>query len=343
MPGATPAIAAPTACQELRYPVTVPGATGQFIAGTLCVPKGATRVQVLVPGGTYNQTYWEYRPEGAPSVREAMNAAGIATLNVDRLGTGKSSKPLSALILSDVSAATIHQVIQQVRPRFAKVVLIAHSVGAGAARIEAATYKDVDGLVITGLTHLIDAVDILPVFTTLIPVQVARAADARAKAWGLDAGYLTTTPGSRYRDFHRPSVEPRAAIDYDETNWDAFSAAEAPGVVAEAMPLTTRSRQVTASTLMVMGENDIALCGLGPLDKPIPLFGGLQVKFLSKVGSKIGADCTSSEALVRSEKPFYPNARSFDAFVVRGAGHSINFGTQAPTQYPVVSNWTNGL
>ncbi|RJQ76417.1 alpha/beta hydrolase [Pseudonocardiaceae bacterium YIM PH 21723] len=321
IPAATPAIAQPTTCQEVTYPVTVPGATGQFIAGTLCKPQGATRLQILVHGGTYNQAYWEYRPEGAPSFREAMNEAGIATLNIDRVGSGRSSKPLSALILADVAAGAIHQVIQQVRPGFAKVVLVSHSIGTAFARIEAATYRDVDGLVNTGLPHLVKPVPAALLLSTLRPVQVARAGQARAKAWGADVGYLTTAPGTRYRDFHTPSVEPQAAIDYDEANWDVVDPVEVLGAVVEVVPGTTRSTLITASVLMVMGERDSLFCGPGLLSTA----------------------CTSSAALKRAEQGYFPSARSFDAYVVPGTGHSINFGTRSPEQYPVISGWTNGL
>jgi hypothetical protein len=54
---------------------------------------------VLIPGGTYNSSYCDigFLVEGH-SFRQAMNKAGYASFALDRLGTGKSVKPLSTLV-----------------------------------------------------------------------------------------------------------------------------------------------------------------------------------------------------------------------------------------------------
>jgi pimeloyl-ACP methyl ester carboxylesterase len=63
-----------------------------MMAGTLCRPPGASTVMVLVPGSTYNQTYWDFPYQlETYDFRLAMNRAGYATLVIDRLGVGKSS------------------------------------------------------------------------------------------------------------------------------------------------------------------------------------------------------------------------------------------------------------
>src|SRR5262245_18319792 len=88
-------------CHKVERPVSVtPGGTvTATISGTLCTPStGARQVDVLVHGGSYNQTYWDWPQDGAKYsyVRRAL-ADGRATFAYDRLGVGKSSKPLSAL------------------------------------------------------------------------------------------------------------------------------------------------------------------------------------------------------------------------------------------------------
>ena len=112
LPVPGPAWASEVSCQDLSVPVSVLG-TPQTMSGRLCTPAGANTVQVLVPGGTYNSTYWDisYTPE-IRSFRLAMNNAGYATLTVDRLGTGHSSKPPSALLTASTQAEAVHQVIQ---------------------------------------------------------------------------------------------------------------------------------------------------------------------------------------------------------------------------------------
>jgi hypothetical protein len=65
----------------MAFPVTL-----GTMYGKLCAPTGAKTVHVLIPGGTYNSSYWDigYQPE-IRSYRMAMNNAGYATLAVDRL------------------------------------------------------------------------------------------------------------------------------------------------------------------------------------------------------------------------------------------------------------------
>ncbi len=121
--------AAQVTCADVSVPVRV-GLTAQSMNGTLCVPQGATTLQVLVPGGTYNAVYWDigYDPQ-VLSYREAVNEAGIATVAVDRLGSGRSSRPLSTLVTLATQAQAVHAVIQSLRPLFRKLVLVGHSIG----------------------------------------------------------------------------------------------------------------------------------------------------------------------------------------------------------------------
>ena len=122
----TPANATQTTCQDVYTPVRF-GLTQQTMYGELCVPQGATTVQVLVPGGSYTSDYWDIPIDpGVRSIRLAMNNAGIATMAVDRIGTGKSSKPLSLLVNTAAQAEAVHHVIQSLRPRFQKVATVAY-------------------------------------------------------------------------------------------------------------------------------------------------------------------------------------------------------------------------
>ncbi|HWO67154.1 MAG TPA: alpha/beta fold hydrolase, partial [Umezawaea sp.] len=164
----TSSAAAQTACEDVGVPVTV-DLLPQTMYGRLCVPEGARTVQVLVPGGTYTGAYWDigYAPE-TRSYRQALNRAGIATIAVDRLGGGRSSRTLSTLVTVSAQANAVHAVIQSLRPRFDRVVVVGHSIGSAVATVEAVTYRDVDGVVITGLSHQINLPGAVPVFTTLI-------------------------------------------------------------------------------------------------------------------------------------------------------------------------------
>ncbi|RJQ76427.1 alpha/beta hydrolase [Pseudonocardiaceae bacterium YIM PH 21723] len=321
LPAATPAGAGTTTCQEQNYPVTVLGSQ-QRITGTLCVPEGATTIQLLVPGGTYNQSYWEYQVGGS-SYREAMNTAGYATLNMDRLGSGKSSQPPGLLVTGQVSADAIHQVVTQLRQRFGKVILVGHSIGAANTRIEAATYRDVDGVVVTGLSHLVNVIGAGLGFSSLLPLIPLVDPDPLLRDRPLDPGYLTTRPGARDQAFHQPAQDSADAIQYDEAHRDVVSAGEAVSVLVEANPLTTVTNRITAPVLLAMGQLDSVLCGQKVIDSIV----------------RIDTDCRTDATLYRSESRYYQGASSFQAYVVPGAGHSFGFHETAPQFSARVIGW----
>ncbi|RJQ76424.1 alpha/beta fold hydrolase [Pseudonocardiaceae bacterium YIM PH 21723] len=294
---------AEAACAEQVYRVGIPGtAEPQDIAGTLCAPPGATTVQVLVPGGTYNRSYWEY---GAPSFRRAMNDAGFATLVIDRLGSGASSHPVSVLVTGDAHADAVHQVIQAVRPRFARVILGGHSIGSMIPMLEARKYQDADALLLTGFSHMINLPNAALIFTNLRP------------AGGLDPGYLALRPGSRYASFHSPGPYVAAAVEYDERNADVSTVGELVSAFEVANPVLGLTSGIRAPVLVVMGERDPAFCG----------FPG------------VGPDCSSSAALLRTEGRYFPSSARVDAFVLGGAGHSLNFMPNSGDYYEVVRAW----
>ncbi|MFD0199913.1 MULTISPECIES: alpha/beta hydrolase [Saccharothrix] len=316
LPAPAPALAAPVTCEDLRVPVTVLG-TPHFMHGRLCTPAGASTVQVLIPGGTYNSSYWDisYSP-GTLSYRQAMNRAGIATLAVDRLGTGRSSRPLSALVTASTQAHAVHQVVRAVRPRFGKVVVGGHSIGAAMALIEAGTYRDVDGVLVTGFTHRMNLVTVLPVLAGMIPAVL----DPGLRRGGLDLGYLTTAPGTRYKAFHAPGPRVPEAVGVDEATKDVFSAAESVDTVTLHNVVIPFTRLVDVPVMVVAGAGDTHFCG-----RPL------------------GSDCTTADALRASESPFFSPAARLQAYVLPDYGHSINYAPNAPTYHHAVTTWTTTL
>lgn len=316
IPVPAPANATQAGCQDVYTPVQF-GLTRQTMYGKLCVPQGATTVQVLIPGGTYNSSYWDIQidPE-VHSARQAMNKAGIATMTVDRIGTGRSSKPLSLLVDTPNQASAVHQVIQNLRPRFQKVLVGGHSVGSGIAILEAATYRDVDGLLVTGMTNQWDHTRIAPPLTKLIPVTL----DPKFSKLGLDPAYLTTAPGARYDMFHKPGLLNHAVIDYDESTKDVVAPGEALNTILLNNFLIPASRGVTAPVLTVQTTTDY-FCGTPPL----------------------GADCSSAQALVASERPFYPQAARMDAFVLTDYGHCFNYAPNPSAYHAAVVAWQRSI
>lgn len=307
--------AAQISCSDVYTPVRI-GLTTQSMYGRLCVPQGARTVQVLVPGGTYNAVYWDIGVDpDVLSYRQAMNAAGIATIAVDRIGSGRSSEPPSAMVTVSAQAQAVHAVIQSLRPSFDRVVLVGHSIGSATATTEAATYRDVDGVVITGLTHHVNAPGAVPVFTTLIPA----ALDPSLAGYGLDLGYLTTVAGTRYSSFHTPGTSEPGALDFDEATKGVVTAGETLDTVL-ITTLVPLSRQITVPVMVVMGGGDANFCG-----------------------PPLGADCSSGDALRASEASFYAPEARLSAYVVPGYGHALNFSPEAPAYHQAIIDWEDGI
>ena len=306
--------AAEITCRSVFTPVTLAGAR-HSLHGTLCVPDGATTVQVLIPGSSYNSAYWDfpYTP-GTRSFRLAMNEAGIATMAVDRLGTGRSSRPPSLALTAFTQAGTIHQLVTALRagqgtPTFEKVLLGGHSLGSAIAIIEAGTYRDVDGVLVTGLTHLPNVTGLLPVLSSLVPA----ALDPKFAGKVTDLGYLTTRSNTRYRAFHFPGANLAPVVAADEATKDVFSAGE---IVDGALigSISPYSLLIDAPVMVAMGQ-DPTSCGL------------------------LSADCSTAERLRLSEAPYYAPAARLHTFVLTDFGHSINLAPDAPRYQQAVVDW----
>jgi pimeloyl-ACP methyl ester carboxylesterase len=311
LPATGPAGAASVACQDLRVPVSVLGIP-QTMYGKLCVPEGATTVQVLIPGGTYNSSYWDIgQAPQTHSFRLAMNEAGFATLAVDRLGTGQSSKPPSVLVTASTQAGAVHQVIRTLRPRFAKVIVGGHSIGSAMAMIEAGNYHDVDGVLVTGMTHRMNLITVIPVLANMIPAPLDPVLTAR----GLDLGYLTTSPGTRFSAFHAPGPQDAGAVAFDESTKDVFAATEAVDTLLLTNVVIPATRRIDVPVMIAVG-NDNHFCG-----------------------APLGSDCSTADALRQSEAPFFSDAAHLRTYVLNGFGHSINYAPNAPDYHRAVADW----
>ena len=313
--------AQPPTCTDQYFPVTLAGLP-QSLYGRLCVPAGGAKtVAVLVPGASYDSAYWNSSYDWSQlSFVHAMNNAGYATLDIDRLGTGRSSHPLSALITSTTQATTVHQVIQDLRTgsrtqAFSTVLLGGHSVGSAISIIEAGTYHDVDGVLVTGLSHGINPLGAAAILATLVPADL----DSKFAGLGLDPGYLTTDPGTRYNSFQAPGPYIAGIADMDESTKDVFT----PGEVVDTVLIgvvSTYSKLINVPTMLVMGQDDPAFCG------------GL-----------LAPNCSSAASLLAGEGRYYSAAAQLHTYVVDDWGHSINYAPNSPGYQAAVIAWANQL
>ncbi|MCO1581800.1 alpha/beta hydrolase [Crossiella sp. SN42] len=297
-------------CQPFTQNVSVL-LTQQQMRGTLCTPPGATKVLVMVPGGTYNQTYWNFPyQEGTYNFRKAMNAAGYATAVVDRLGTGASSRPLGTLVTALVQAKAVHKVIQSLRSSFAKVVLIGHSVGSAISVLEAGTHRDVDGVVLTGMTHHPNLLNLSTALTDIHPAML----DPQLQGGGYDPNYLTSKPGKRGPLFHEPGAVDPAVVAVDEQTKDVLTVLETGDSLGVGI-IPPYSALINAPVLLAIGGSDKLFCGTG------------------------ATNCSSANTVLATESAYYPHAPHVSAYVAPGVGHDLNLHPSAPQYQQAVLNW----
>lgn len=293
---------------------------GLRMHGTLRQPSDSAQpdvVVVLVPGATYNSSYWDFPFDPARySFTAAMNRAGLATMVVDRLGTGRSSRPASALVTIDAQVRAVHDVIQALRHgalggrSYRKVILGGHSLGSLIAMVESGSFQDTDGTLLTGYTHVLDTEFVEAVSTdSLYPA----AEDPKFSDEGLDPGWLTTRPGTRASDFYSAGTADPQVVAVDEETKDLVSTAEA----ADVLTLITGSSFSAA------------------IEKPVMIATGRY--------DRLFCVPTSSAALQDQERTFFNPQAPLRATVIPGAGHCVALSTIAKEFQQDVITWVNAL
>jgi len=309
-------------CQDVRIPVSLDegGNQNQYIAGTFCTPTawaaGTHQADVMVAGATYDRTYWDASLENNKySCVDKTLAAGRATLAIDRIGSGKSSFPPSVAITNISSAHTIHQAIQWIKNdrHVPNVNLIGHSIGAALSIREAATYHDVDKLVVTATTHPFDIVNTLPALLGAHPAVL----DPQFADSGYEIGYITSSNGTRASSFYNTDVDP-AVITYDEAHKAVLSLTELTTTLLDVQtPAALNiSQGVTAPVLLVDGQNDKLYCE------------GL-----------LNADCSTNQKVIDHEKPFYPHAAVLDARIISNTGHTLTMSPTYQQSFDAINTW----
>jgi len=305
-------------CEELSFPVNLsPGdATVYNVFGVLC-SRGSLEhktIQITLHGATYSHLYWDFpfQPETYSYLRRAT-AAGYAVLDIDRIGIGQSDHPAAADVTIAANAHVVHQLVQALRggdlvvPSFGRiraerVALVGHSLGSVISIQEAATYGDVDGIVLTGISHTVTPL-LGEILSSLYPANL----DPRFAGLSLPDGYLTSLPGQRTVFYHAPSFDPQVVAIDDQTK-ETVTTAE----LDTAFPALALSNGIHAPVIVVVGDFDLAFC-----DAP---------------------SCSVSGSLA-SEPSFYPADACAETAIIPGAGHDLNLHLQAQQAFDAVLEW----
>jgi pimeloyl-ACP methyl ester carboxylesterase len=288
------------------------------VHGVLFLPDGPqpATVQLLVPGLTYDHRYWTI--PGEHNYAAHMVRAGYAVFALDRIGTGRSDRPAADQVTAQSNAEALHDVVQALRSGvggaapFERVVVVGHSFGSGVALVEAATYHDVDGLVVSGMLHTT-----APLYEEVRAFFHMAGDDPVLAAAGVDypENYATQRPGLRARMLeYPPAVRPELSR-HNEAIKSTATLGE-----GESLPSTYEaavSRAVDVPVLIVVGQHDA-------------LFSSADVSFAA-----------TSEAVHAFEKTFYAEGLDLETHVVPGAGHSLNVHDNAGEWFALARAWVD--
>jgi pimeloyl-ACP methyl ester carboxylesterase len=308
----------PSACQSVTIPVGLgPGQpTNLSLFGYLCLPPGSRPavVQLTVPGFTYDHAYFDfpYQPDQYSYTR-AMLAAGYAVFDLDRIGTGRSSHPLSTEITFGTDAYTIHLAVQMLRGLgFSGVEIVGHSLGSQIVAVEAGTYHDVDGVVLTGFSN---HGNLASDATAALGFEPA-ALDPEFALVGYDPLYMTFRTHGIPQFYYPPTTDPGVVAEDDATK-SVATTTEVAGSLAQGSSLVSPTSQITVPVLIVNGDHDGLFCGAGTA-------------------------CDSAANLYRDEAPFFGAMSCLSTVTVPHTAHNLNLSTTASQTFATIRNWSTG-
>jgi len=283
--------------------------------GTLCLPPSVTKtVMVMIPGGTYNHTYFDfpYKPD-TYSFRRAMNAAGYATFVVDRVGTGASSRPPSLQVTGGLQADALHAAITFLREGkiaetvFQRVILAGHSLGAMQSILEVTKYRDVDAVLLSSFAHEVDGPRYLVIYSNLYDADK----DPAFAGKGYDDGYDTTKPGTRGESYYAPETKDAFVVEVDEATKDVVSRHE------------TDFTQPEASTPLI--------------DVPVMLAIGTNDFYCNPVTK----NCADTKTFYDWERRYFTSTPCLHAFLLQGAGTNLALATNTALYQKDVIAWAD--
>ncbi|MFL6258501.1 MAG: alpha/beta hydrolase [Thermoanaerobaculia bacterium] len=318
LPAGARAAAGGLRCEEVTFAVNLSpsDATVYSVFGVLC-SRGSLEhktIQITLHGATYSHLYWDFpfQAETYSYMRRATEA-GYAVLNLDRIGIGQSDHPAADAVTIEANGYVVHQIVQALRggnlviPSFGRVsaervALVGHSLGSVISIQEAGTYGDVDGVVLTGVSH-----NVTPALGEILSSLYPANLDPHFAGRSIPDGYLTSLPGLRGVFYQAPFFDPLVVAIDDQTK-ETVTVAE----LNTAVPALGLSAAIHAPVLVVVGDFDAAFC--------------------------TAPSCSASGSLA-SEPGFYPTDACAEAVAIPNTGHDLNLHYSAPLTYDTILNW----
>jgi pimeloyl-ACP methyl ester carboxylesterase len=262
-------------------------------------------IQVMIPGSTYDHRYFDLKTSDG-WVSQARKAAmdGWIAVAVDRIGTGNSSHPAADKLRAAAHAATIHQLVTRLKATYRNlpVALVGHSLGSVIAIEEAATYKDVNAIVLTGFLHHAGGGDL---FSAMIHPA---AEDPAFTNRPVPAGYLTTRPGLRHL-FYWPFNADLSTVMADDAVKQTSTSGEHDDFGAELFN-DVFGKDVTVPVLSLVGDHDFFFFDPADLAKTIA-----------------------------AEPGAYPLSPSVDVRAIPDAGHDLALQRNGDSTTNLIDKW----
>jgi pimeloyl-ACP methyl ester carboxylesterase len=308
-------------CSVVSVPVKTASGASATVRGDLCTPARSANgaLQILMGGVTYDSHYWTLPPTlGQPSYVAAQQAKGYATLTLDRLGSGKSSRPAADDVNYDVDVSAVHDTVTAVHnglggSSFSRVFLVGHSFGSGVMLGEASRYNDVTAVVLSGFAHAAG-----PKATELPGALVSAKTDPITAPGNPPDGYMTTAVGKRSYFFYDTADASAMTIAADEATKSTVTNGE---LTTLGSPYdATLAAGVKVPTLLAVGGKDALSCGGQP-----------------------NISCTSVDELLTYEKGVFTGTGQLDGYILPGAGHAINLARNATDWDTKAADWMSGV
>jgi pimeloyl-ACP methyl ester carboxylesterase len=218
-------------------------------------------------------------------------------------------------------AVALHDVITALRAgtvdghAFTRLIWVSHSFGGLFGWVEISTYHDVNAAIFTGTLHALT-----PDARAITAAAFYPAVDdPKFAGSGLDPGYLTTRPGTRYGLYYYPATADPKVVALDEASKDVFSATAFAGgpAIVSLPPAQALSRQITVPVLAVVGAQDLSYC----------------------VGAT-AFNCARPSTVQAFESQYYPAQAHVKVVIIPDTGHSLALATTAPLTDAVMTGWT---
>jgi pimeloyl-ACP methyl ester carboxylesterase len=283
-------------------------------AGWLTVPDTRLRdeVHVLLHGAAYDHRYWDWPvdPRRYSYTRWAAER-GIATLAVDRIGNGSSTRPPGRENTVAAQSAVVDDLVRAARaglddaPSFSRVVLVGHSLGSVIAGHAAAMHGCADAVVLTGY---LPTPTRTPRNRRLVDDGFIPALERFPHLRGLvDDDYLAPIRGGRARVMYRTDQADPIVIEVDEQ----LTGTATRGELQDAGAAGDLIRAMQVPTLVVVGQYD---------------------RF-------IGTRSTGEDGHVLAARCAADLGPQFEFVVVDDTGHCLNLHLTAHDAYRAIERW----